>query len=520
MVGHVVCTGDGPAVNSQGGNAPEETEYNTDQGCSTHELCQQLFAQRGDDCIPSALFANKLEVPPSVLLQFVVKRRERAFHQATELARVVQAGRPPLAEAVFAILQGRMKQLQGPRRGPPMTPAARAVALDQIAAAMARPGGLRLALLTFPCRDLSPVKSVGQLPDAGEVEALIRLWMLGVAIRLLGLPCKVLVLRDSRRYPCFWHEPQEKSEAYGAALSELIDALSLGDVLELRDVDDDGAGDNESQVDQQVRMQCHHGLYQAGLSSFLEELAPQREPLLSARSEPEFRERLLHLPCGRDLLSMMFPVLHSLPPCAVEAFEDPQEPSARRQILQRLIGIFKPQGAPEETEETARRELLWQALVGAAQYIASYRSRSAANNHLGADDVASVAPGSLRLSIHSKGADWGWQFPVQVGQNVHRTPWHGTAELRWSRRQRQPVIDVKMAAEMWHDHVAVFPASKQASPEGVECPRSWDRYCARLEEACQPFFLADPVTLPAGWQCSQLASLWPRQPRAALVGGA
>merc|ERR1711881_831755 len=88
----------------------------------------------------------------------------------------------------------------------------------------------------------------------------------------------------------------------------------------------------------------------------------------------------------------------------------------------------------------------------------AYRSRSAANNALGLDDVSAVAPNAIRMSIHNKSPDNGVQFPIKVGVNVHRTPWHGTAEVRFSKREKALVIDTKLAAEMWRSHVAVLPS--------------------------------------------------------------
>lgn len=174
--------------------------------------------------------------------------------------------------------------------------------------------------------------------------------------------------------------------------------------------------------------------------------------------------------------------------------------------MSRIVTVFTPNQV--EGDEVARQKLLWEALVNACEYVAAYRSRSSANNKYGLDDVAAVAPSALRMSIHNKSKDNGQQFPIQVGWNPHRTPWHGTAELRYKKSENAAVINVRLAAELWHTHVGVVPSGKaEAKTEfktnslEQECQViSWNRYCERLEHANQPFFFADSSSLPANWQ--------------------
>lgn len=166
--------------------------------------------------------------------------------------------------------------------------------------------------------------------------------------------------------------------------------------------------------------------------------------------------------------------------------------------MRNLLNAFSPS---TDTEiERSRQILVWESLVSACKYVSAYRSRSAANNALGLDDVSAVAPHALRMSIHNKSPDNGVQFPVKVGVNVHRTPWHGTAEVRFSRREKSLVIDTKLAAEMWSTHVAVLPSLTQRT-EGMGDGRAaaWQRYATKLADARQPLFFADVSTLPSKW---------------------
>jgi hypothetical protein len=277
--------------------------------------------------------------------------------------------------------------------------------LLEIEAALAKSGTLTLAVLTFPFRDRHPFKNVGQSPDAGELESLIRLWTVGKAINLCGIACKVVALRDGNRYPCTWHIPSEEKAAYGDGFRLMVHSLALDDVLEVRDVDE--RTEAETLEAWQTRTQGHAKAYQSELTQIMEELSLHRDMLFSAASETEFAKLMTRLPCGSALLDMFYPMLHWSPPCTTPSGK--YGVVERRELIRRLVNVFKPDGCPEL--EGARRELLWEALTSAAQYISSYKSRSAANNVLGLDDVAAVAPNSLRLSIHNKSKDNGSQFP-------------------------------------------------------------------------------------------------------------
>jgi len=355
----------------------------------------------------------------------------------------------------------------------------------------------------MPFRDLHPLKNVGQLPDMGEIGALLRLWALGTAVNMVGAPCKVHALRDPRRYPCYWHVPDQTLGAFSSALEDIVDALSLGDVLRVRDVD--GIGDEESEQEFAVRQQYHKAAYDSELGSFMAELEQERCALMSSANETDFRQCMLGLPSGDILLPMVYPVLHRLPPSVWPDTEGVPCVTLRRKMLRRLLSVFNPLGEP--AGEEARQALLWQALVGAAKYVASYRSRSARFNAFQVDDCASIVPGAVRLSIHNKSRDSN-QFAVKTGMNMHRTPWHGTAELRYSKTERRVVIDTKLAAEIWHTHTAVRPcpsatlAFKSGTPAAA-----WNSYCARLWDASQPICFAEVDSLPTGlkllgWQPS------------------
>lgn len=166
--------------------------------------------------------------------------------------------------------------------------------------------------------------------------------------------------------------------------------------------------------------------------------------------------------------------------------------------MRELLNVFSP--SADEEMERSRQNLVWESLISTCKYVSAYRSRSVANNQLGLDDVSAVAPRALRMSIHNKSPDNGVQFPIKVGVNVHRTPWHGSAEARFSKREKALVIDTKLAAEMWSTHVAVLPCvSDSIQAMDDERAAAWQRYAAKLADARQPLFFADESTLPVEW---------------------
>jgi pyoverdine/dityrosine biosynthesis protein Dit1 len=467
---------------------PTVVDYNTDQGNGTHLLCGELLET--GNFTSAEMFSKPLGIKSETLHAMMLARVQHATNVAENLAKKAKAETSSLPEAIFSILNHR-----GVRRGEAKSQIGRAGCLKQIEAALARPGTLRFAVLTFPFRDRHPFKNVGALPDAGEAESLIRFWTIAKAISCLEVPCKVVTLRDGTRYPSTWHYPIEEKRRYGDCFRDLVQALGLDEHLEVRDVDD--RTEEESPEAYEERLDGHNEMYEKEMSSFMAALGPHRDALLSADSEAEFG-RLMHaIPDGDSLLPVFYAMLHWLTPSATPASGASYGLPERSALMRELLSIFSP-SADEEKERT-RQNLVWESVEAACKYVSAYRSRSAANNGLGLDDVSAVAPDALRMSIHNKSPDNGVQFPIAVGGNVHRTPWHGTAEARFSKSEKSLVIDTKLAAEMWNTHAAVLPLVGERM--GMEDHRAvaWHTYAAKLADARQPLFFADESTLPSEW---------------------
>jgi len=476
-------------------------DYNTDQGNGTHLLCAQLL-ETGDFSADEVL-SQTLNIKSETLHAMMLTRVQHATNVAENLAKKAKAESSSLSEAVLNILdKGDV------RRGAAKSEIGRAGCMQEIETAMARPGDLRFAVLTFPFRDHHPFKNVGALPDAGEAEALIRFWTIAKAISCLDVPCKVVALRDGTRYPSGWHYPIEEKKRYGDCFRDLVQALGLDEHLEVRDVDD--RTEDESSEAYEERLDGHNDMYEQEMRSLLATLDPYRESLLAADSEAEFGKLMHEIPGGDSLLPVFYSMLHGLTPSATPASGAAYGLHERSMLMRDLLNIFSP--SAEEEIEHSRQILVWEALVSTCKYVSAYRSRSAANNVLGLDDVSAVAPDAIRMSIHNKSPDNGVQFPIKVGANVHRTPWHGTAEMRFSKREKALVIDTKLAAEMWTSHVAVLPSITDSKGQDVQpnCQvTAWERYATKLADARQPFFFADESTLPSEWHDDKVLAQLP-----------
>jgi len=324
----------------------------------------------------------------------------------------------------------------------------------------------------------------------------------------LDVPCKVVALRDGTRYPSGWHYSIEEKKRYGDCFRDLVQALGLDEHLEVRDVDD--RTEDESSEAYEERLDGHNDMYEQEMRSLLATLDPYRESLLAADSEAEFGKLMHEIPGGDSLLPVFYSMLHGLTPSATPASGAAYGLHERSMLMRDLLNIFSP--SAEEEIEHSRQILVWEALVSTCKYVSAYRSRSAANNVLGLDDVSAVAPDAIRMSIHNKSPDNGVQFPIKVGANVHRTPWHGTAEMRFSKREKALVIDTKLAAEMWTSHVAVLPSITDSKGQDVQpnCQvTAWERYATKLADARQPFFFADESTLPSEWHDDKVLAQLP-----------
>uniref|UniRef100_A0A914C8E6 DUF2357 domain-containing protein n=1 Tax=Acrobeloides nanus TaxID=290746 RepID=A0A914C8E6_9BILA len=374
----------------------------------------------------------------------------------------------------------------------------------------------RLSILGFPDRDRNPAKNDGPLPDFGEVNALLRLWTIARAIEVsrslfleqrwtllgeiagesvqgvesarsvyaqivnsplkrqlavalnkmgrsskwleLGLPIKdfpptrVSVVRDSKRYPCFWTDPESDIEAYNRGLKFYVQALALDDFLDIKSHEEleTEKDPNEVLIFRTRRDQIYAEKLRVACLPF----ERHRDVLLSISNRYSFLDKARSLDPDGKIPELIETILHGRwhPELA-------DQTAAFR--LEFLANIYTPKLNPEL--EAIRQRVLWSSIVGAAQYAAAYESNTRSKNRDGIDDVEFLLPNSLRLSIHKKPESSG-HFTIEIGPSIHRTPWHGTAAMRDSQDGKGVSLETRLSLELKHEsYIPVFVANSKAN---------------------------------------------------------
>jgi len=265
-------------------------------------------------------------------------------------------------------------------------------------------------------------------------------WLIEGLKSCKDLPVQLFAVCDARRYTCFDTDPEDDITDYADALKEIARHLGLTDLITLVSVE-------------QLQEHCAD----ARLATFLTNRAAIYEEKMGLYSPYErAREALLAI-TGRDaflravdaldregkVVHLVEPILHGRYHPRLVAYTQEYTDMPREVQAAFLSGIYDKQG--DHTLEVLRQEVLWSAVRGAIQYIASYECNTKTMNRLGLDDLGLLIPGVVRLSIHTKPESEG-QFPIYVGPSVHRTPWHGTASVR--PRGQSFVLETKLSLEL------------------------------------------------------------------------
>ncbi|MVT05858.1 L-tyrosine/L-tryptophan isonitrile synthase family protein [Raoultella sp. 10-1] len=124
-----------------------------------------------------------------------------------------------------------------------------------------------------------------------------------------------------------------------------------------------------------------------------------------------------------------------------------------------MNNIYTPQ---KEDGELLRRVILNQVLQAVARYVAAYESNTAGKNTTGFDDVCSLLPETLRMSIHRKDEKHG-HYSVQISPSSSRVPWHGVAVLEPT--QNGFLLDVRLEREVRiAGYTGVSPTGREQPP--------------------------------------------------------
>jgi hypothetical protein len=310
---------------------------------------------------------------------------------------------------------------------------------------------------------------------------------------------EILAIQDSRRYACCRTDPMVNIAHYRDVLAEIASCLAIDDHVTLTSHEELEAQQPPERLAEFLRLRS--AVFQAKLSEFMARFEPIKELIMAATS----REEVLALVEANDLSGKVTPlfeaILHTRYHPALEEWSASMGSDPRAFRVEFIKAIYEPRKMPEL--ENLRRCVLWETVVGSAEYVASYDSNSAAANEYGLDDVGFLAPGSIRLSIHKKGEHCR-QFTIQPGPSIHRTPWHGTAALRLSSKGGGLSLDCRLGLELKHEGFVPLFLSKHSENRndnrelGPVCRvtnrEEWLRFGSLLETAQneQPFVWLSP----------------------------
>lgn len=305
----------------------------------------------------------------------------------------------------------------------------------------------------------------------------------------------ILAIRDARRYPCFFSDPESDIQHYEDALSHIHELLGIGDRVVLTSAEQLELGANP--LDLELFHSKRDVIYQEKKSEYLSVLEPIKEELLVADSREDALRCISSSDKSGKVTGIFEAVLHGRYHKPLMEWSSQFGADGPKHVLHFLATIYERRC--DRSLESLRQQLLWETLVGAVEYVAAYESNSQGSNRLQLDDVEFLAPGSVRLSIHQKPEQSG-HFAVQVGASVRRTPWHGTAFVRERSDGKGYVLESRLALELkYNNDTPVFlngrlgghhqssRRSAMSYHEGSVGPDE-DLLCRVIKDNEQPFF--------------------------------
>jgi len=181
------------------------------------------------------------------------------------------------------------------------------------------------------------------------------------------------------------------------------------------------------------------------------------EDLYEAEGRAAFLTTLREL--DPRLQQLFEPLLFALPYPLLETYAREQSLDYDEFYCQFMKNIYTPR---KEDDELLRRVILNQVLQAVARYVAAYESNTAGKNTTGFDDVRSLFPDTLRMSIHRKDEKHG-HYSVQISPSSSRVPWHGVAVLEPT--QNGFLLDIRLEREVRAaGYTGVSPSGREPSP--------------------------------------------------------
>lgn len=264
-------------------------------------------------------------------------------------------------------------------------------------------------------------------------------------------PVHIYAIQDEYRYPCFDMLERKMIRDYRTDLLAFMNTVNMDShLLSLIRYED-------IQNNLSWKTRYFNDLeYSAKLSTLMACIS-EYEGLYEAEGRAAFLTTLREL--DPRLQQLFEPLLFALPYPLLETYAREQSLDYDEFYCQFMKNIYTPR---KEDDELLRRVILNQVLQAVARYVAAYESNTAGKNTTGFDDVRSLFPDTLRMSIHRKDEKHG-HYSVQISPSSSRVPWHGVAVLEPT--QNGFLLDIRLEREVRAaGYTGVSPSGREPSP--------------------------------------------------------
>lgn len=272
-------------------------------------------------------------------------------------------------------------------------------------------------------------------------------------------PVHIYAIQDEYRYPCFDMLERKMIRDYRTDLLAFMNTVNMDShLLSLIRYED-------IQNNLSWKTRYFNDLeYSAKLSTLMACIS-EYEDLYEAEGRAAFLTTLREL--DPRLQQLFEPLLFALPYPLLETYAREQSLDYDEFYCQFMKNIYTPR---KEDDELLRRVILNQVLQAVARYVAAYESNTAGKNTTGFDDVRSLFPDTLRMSIHRKDEKHG-HYSVQISPSSSRVPWHGVAVLEPT--QNGFLLDIRLEREVRAaGYTGVSPSGREPSPLFLSLPAS------------------------------------------------
>lgn len=264
-------------------------------------------------------------------------------------------------------------------------------------------------------------------------------------------PVHIYAVQDEYRYPCFDMLDRKMIRDYRTDLLAFMKTVNMDNqLLSLIRYED-------IQNNLSWKTRYFNDLEYSSKLNALMACVSETEELYEAAGRAAFLTMLREQ--DPRLQQLFEPLLFAIPYPLLETYSREQSLDYGEFYCQFMKNIYTPR---KGDDELLRRVILNQVLQAVARYVAAYESNTAGKNTTGFDDVRSLFPETLRMSIHRKDEIHG-HYSVQISPSSSRVPWHGVAVLEPT--QNGFLLDVRLEREVRAaGYTGVSPTGREQSP--------------------------------------------------------